>query len=86
MKVRTRSNELAITRPLSVRKGAEMASPATTHGHQKSRANMAAVKIHPTALVDPGAQIGADVEIGPFSDRATSGHRRQYDRAITCGD
>jgi len=25
------------------------------------------LKIHPTALVDPGAQIGADVEIGPFS-------------------
>ncbi len=25
------------------------------------------MKIHPTALVDPGAQIGADVEIGPFS-------------------
>jgi UDP-N-acetylglucosamine acyltransferase len=24
-------------------------------------------KIHPTALVDSGAQIGADVEIGPFS-------------------
>jgi UDP-N-acetylglucosamine acyltransferase len=24
------------------------------------------MKIHPTALVDPGAQIGADVEIGPF--------------------
>ena len=25
------------------------------------------MKIHPTVLVDPGAQIGADVEIGPFS-------------------
>jgi len=25
------------------------------------------VKIHPTAIVDPGAQIGANVEIGPFS-------------------
>jgi UDP-N-acetylglucosamine acyltransferase len=25
------------------------------------------VKIHPTALVDPGGKIGADVEIGPFS-------------------
>ena len=25
------------------------------------------MKIHPTALVDPGAQIGADVKIGPFS-------------------
>ena len=25
------------------------------------------MKIHPTALVDPGARIGADVEIGPFS-------------------
>jgi UDP-N-acetylglucosamine acyltransferase len=25
------------------------------------------LKIHPTALVDPGARIGADVEIGPFS-------------------
>jgi UDP-N-acetylglucosamine acyltransferase len=24
-------------------------------------------KIHPTAIVDPGAQLGADVEIGPFS-------------------
>jgi UDP-N-acetylglucosamine acyltransferase len=24
------------------------------------------VKIHPTAIVDPGAQIGADVEIGPY--------------------
>jgi UDP-N-acetylglucosamine acyltransferase len=24
-------------------------------------------KIHPTALVDPGARLGADVEIGPFS-------------------
>jgi len=24
------------------------------------------VKIHPTALVDPGAQVGAEVEIGPF--------------------
>jgi UDP-N-acetylglucosamine acyltransferase len=25
------------------------------------------VKIHPTAIVDPGAQIGGDVEIGPYS-------------------
>jgi UDP-N-acetylglucosamine acyltransferase len=25
------------------------------------------VKIHPTAIVDPGAQLGEDVEIGPFS-------------------
>lgn len=24
-------------------------------------------KIHPTAIVDPGAQIGSDVEIGPYS-------------------
>jgi UDP-N-acetylglucosamine acyltransferase len=24
------------------------------------------VKIHPTAIVDPGAQVGADVEIGPY--------------------
>ena len=28
---------------------------------------MSAPKIHPTALVDPGAQIGVDAEIGPFS-------------------
>ncbi len=28
---------------------------------------MASAKIHPTAIVDPGAQLGADVEIGPFS-------------------
>jgi UDP-N-acetylglucosamine acyltransferase len=25
------------------------------------------VKIHPTAIIDPGAQIGADVEIGPYA-------------------
>jgi UDP-N-acetylglucosamine acyltransferase len=25
------------------------------------------VKIHPTAIVDPGAQLGAEVEIGPYS-------------------
>jgi UDP-N-acetylglucosamine acyltransferase len=25
------------------------------------------VKIHPTALIDPAAQIGADVEVGPYS-------------------
>ena len=25
------------------------------------------MKIHPTAVVDPGAQLGADVEIGPYS-------------------
>lgn len=25
------------------------------------------MKIHPTAIVDPGAQIGAEVEIGPYS-------------------
>jgi UDP-N-acetylglucosamine acyltransferase len=25
------------------------------------------VKIHPTAIVDPGAKIGSDVEIGPYS-------------------
>lgn len=25
------------------------------------------MKIHPSAIVDPGAQIGADVEIGPFA-------------------
>jgi UDP-N-acetylglucosamine acyltransferase len=25
------------------------------------------VKIHPTAIIDPSAQIGADVEIGPYS-------------------
>ncbi len=24
-------------------------------------------KVHPTAVVDPGAQVGADVEIGPYS-------------------
>jgi UDP-N-acetylglucosamine acyltransferase len=28
---------------------------------------MSDFKIHPTAIVDPGAQIGADVEIGPFA-------------------
>ncbi|HJW38471.1 MAG TPA: acyl-ACP--UDP-N-acetylglucosamine O-acyltransferase [Candidatus Udaeobacter sp.] len=28
---------------------------------------MAHIKIHSTALVDPGAQLGADAEIGPFS-------------------
>jgi UDP-N-acetylglucosamine acyltransferase len=36
------------------------------------------VKIHPTAIVDPGAQIGADVEIGPYcviGARATIGER-----------
>ena len=27
---------------------------------------MSNVKIHPTAIVDPAAQIGDDVEIGPF--------------------
>ena len=26
-----------------------------------------AAKIHPTAIVEPGAQLGADVEIGPFA-------------------
>lgn len=26
-----------------------------------------AVKIHPTAIVDPGAQVGSDVQIGPYS-------------------
>src|SRR6266542_2568059 len=31
------------------------------------RNQMRSVKIHSTALVDPGAKIGADVEIGPFS-------------------
>lgn len=25
------------------------------------------MKIHPTAIVDPGAQVGSDVEIGPYS-------------------
>jgi len=30
-------------------------------------ANMSGAKIHPTAIVDPAAQIGDDVEIGPFS-------------------
>jgi len=25
------------------------------------------VKIHPTAIIDPGAQLGADVEVGPYS-------------------
>ena len=28
---------------------------------------MRSVKIHPTALVDPAAKIGVDVEIGPYS-------------------
>jgi UDP-N-acetylglucosamine acyltransferase len=28
---------------------------------------MRGAKIHPTAIVDPGAKIGVDVEIGPFS-------------------
>ena len=28
---------------------------------------MSDAKIHPTAIVDPGAQIGVDLEIGPFS-------------------
>ena len=25
------------------------------------------MKIHPTAIIDPGAQLGADVEVGPYS-------------------
>lgn len=32
-----------------------------------SRATMSDVKIHPTAIVDPNAQIGSEVEIGPYS-------------------
>src|SRR2546430_17521553 len=28
---------------------------------------MTPAKIHPTAIVDPAAKLGADVEIGPFS-------------------
>jgi UDP-N-acetylglucosamine acyltransferase len=39
---------------------------------------MSDVRIHPTAIVDPAAQIGTDVEIGPFSvigPQATIGER-----------
>jgi UDP-N-acetylglucosamine acyltransferase len=32
-----------------------------------SKTRMSSVKIHPTAIVDPNAKLGADVEIGPFS-------------------
>ena len=28
---------------------------------------MAGVKVHPTAIVDPGTELGADVEIGPYA-------------------
>jgi len=27
---------------------------------------MSGVKVHPTAIVDPGAELGADVEVGPY--------------------
>ena len=34
---------------------------------------MRSVKIHPTAIVDPAAKIGVDVEIGPYSSRGIAG-------------
>lgn len=39
---------------------------------------MSGVKIHPTAIVDPGAQLGADVDVGPYAvigPRVTVGDR-----------
>jgi UDP-N-acetylglucosamine acyltransferase len=36
-------------------------------GRRPFAARMSNLKIHPTAIVDPGARIGSNVEIGPFS-------------------
>ena len=45
--------------------------------------NMTNAKIHPTAIVDPNAKLGADVEIGPFSivgPDVTIGDKRSCNR------
>jgi UDP-N-acetylglucosamine acyltransferase len=53
------------------------------------------VKIHPTAIVDPGAQIGNDVEIGPYSiigsnvmigERSTIQSHVVIEGAVTIGE
>ena len=36
-------------------------------GEHPHRGNMSDLKIHPTAIVDPHAQLGSGVQIGPFS-------------------
>jgi len=51
-------------------------------------------RVHPTALVDPGAQLGADVEIGPFAivgpgtslgERCRIGARATLERNVRLG-
>ena len=45
-----------------------------------------AVKIHPTALVDPGAQLGDGVEVGPYTiieDRVEIGEGTWIDSHVT---
>ncbi|HEY4257011.1 MAG TPA: acyl-ACP--UDP-N-acetylglucosamine O-acyltransferase [Candidatus Udaeobacter sp.] len=46
---------------------ADWASVARCATHASVYRNMTSPKIHPTALVDSAAQIGVEVEIGPFS-------------------
>ncbi len=55
---------------------------------------MSGTKIHPTALVDPGAQLGTDVEIGPYAvigpqvtvgDRAVVATRAILERNVRLG-
>ena len=36
-------------------------------GHERDGGGPVSAEIHPTAIVDKGAQLGADVEVGPFA-------------------
>jgi UDP-N-acetylglucosamine acyltransferase len=67
MKVRG-SNKLALDQPSPSPSPLEKERwPTRRVVIPKSWRHMADVKIHPTALVNSAAQIGADVEMGPFS-------------------
>ena len=47
--------------------GSTLTSPPSKSAQYVRNHQMRSVKIHPTALVDPAAKIGVDVEIGPYS-------------------
>ena len=57
---------------LALNQSSPSPSPLTRRGDPHARissfeTNMSSVKVHPTAIVDPNAKLGAHVEIGPFS-------------------
>jgi len=53
---------------LAMGRVSELFAPTLTHdSHIPGRAKGRGRRVHPTAVVDPSAQLGADVEVGPYA-------------------